>query len=730
MALEHVYGWWSFDREAQALVREDGVAVVFEGFADELGRTPFVRWMRFRLKAPRGSLPLLVERRDYPARFSSPLVWHADMRRTFEAIGQMPVSRDEWLFVRDCVLDGIGCWPDGTDAGVRPGQVAIDGRWSGGRWTGDHYLLRAATEIQHKHMKPQRAGDPGPEQAWAFAPASDVPVATRVAGLHRASARVLGNAIADLIERGPCLLSDDRAILPFYLLSSYGSPRIRLLYVDEHIVTDRLWLSASALGVDPMRWSVSFEQDCVIGTRWRDGMRPVDFGRFGRTERSSQQTENGTREWARFPPEFIARMAESFADTAFLWRDCTFAIEDVGKGPAEIAIPAPVQLRLNGMVQEGGMSGMRGLEVARDLSPPAFARVFGPVDVRSVKLETETLRFDPVTTKMSEAAGPRSLAFEETLSGSSDAADSQRMLLRFHDGERSWPVLVERPARELYYGGRAWSLDHNASLARWRQESGGDLPDLAWWHGAAAFIEDCLCLWPNCEATGPHGISLSTSGGYHDHAWEERLGRHLSRVHFLPGELGDGGPNWRTFDGPVPSPTQWRMVEGEALEAEPPEIVGTPFEPFEAQGWLVAHPGQLAWLRSDERAMLTIAGHRLVWVRDDQISLPVLEYWDEEIRVRLHVQTNRDLSLARVYSPVAADSATFDRLVAELVQKGHYAPQAELWLRLRDAVEGRIRAGSVAEYNGRMVAGRFSEMAVMKLWIDDGRLQDWQKKLR
>jgi hypothetical protein len=28
------------------------------------------------------------------------------------------------------------------------------------------------------------------------------------------------------------------------------------------------------------------------------------------------------------------------------------------------------------------------------------------------------------------------------------------------------------------------------------------------------------------------------------------------------------------------------------------------------------------------------------------------------------------------------------------------------------------------------VAGRFSEMAVMKLWIDDGRLQDWQKRLR
>jgi hypothetical protein len=314
MALEHVYGWWSFDREAQALVREDGVAVVFEGFADELGRTPFVRWMRFRLKAPRGSLPLLVERRDYPARFSSPLVWRADMRRSFEAIEAYPESRDEWLSVRDSVLDGLGCWPDGTDAGVRPGQVAIDGRWSGGRWTGDHYLLRAATEIQHKHMKPQRAGDPGPEQAWAFVPPSDAPPAARVDELYRASARVLGNAIADLIERGPCLLSDDRAILPFYLLSSCGSPKIRLLYVDEEIVTDRLWLSASALGADPMRWSVSFEQDCVIGTRWRDGMRPVDFGRFGRTERSSQQTENGTREWARFPPEFIARMAESFAD--------------------------------------------------------------------------------------------------------------------------------------------------------------------------------------------------------------------------------------------------------------------------------------------------------------------------------------------------------------------------------------------------------------------------------
>jgi hypothetical protein len=119
-----------------------------------------------------------------------------------------------------------------------------------------------------------------------------------------------------------------------------------------------------------------------------------------------------------------------------------------------------------------------------------------------------------------------------------------------------------------------------------------------------------------------------------------------------------------------------------------------------------------------------------VWVRDDQISLPVLEYWDQEIRARVHVQTNRDLSFARVYSPVAADAATFDRLIAELVQKGHYAPQAELWLRLRDAVEGRVRAGSVAEYNGRIVAGRFSEMAVMKLWIDDGRLQDWQKRLR
>jgi hypothetical protein len=29
-----------------------------------------------------------------------------------------------------------------------------------------------------------------------------------------------------------------------------------------------------------------------------------------------------------------------------------------------------------------------------------------------------------------------------------------------------------------------------------------------------------------------------------------------------------------------------------------------------------------------------------------------------------------------------------------------------------------------------MAMGRFAEMPVMKLWIDDGRLQEWQKKLR
>jgi hypothetical protein len=90
MALEHVYGWWSFDADRQALVRNDGVALVFDGFADELERTPFVRWMRFRLNSPRGSFPLLVERRDLPARFSSPLVWRADMRRSFAAVGTSP----------------------------------------------------------------------------------------------------------------------------------------------------------------------------------------------------------------------------------------------------------------------------------------------------------------------------------------------------------------------------------------------------------------------------------------------------------------------------------------------------------------------------------------------------------------------------------------------------------------------------------------------------------------
>jgi hypothetical protein len=730
MALEHVYGWWSFDRQAQALVREDGVTLAFEGFADDIGRTPFIRWMHFRVDAPGGTFPLLVERRDLPGRFSSPLVWRADMRRSFEAIGQMPESRDEWLFVRDVVLDALGCWPDGTDAGVRPGEVAIDGRWREGRWSGEHYLLRASSEIQHKHMKPQRAGDPGPEQAWAFVPASDAALAIPVAALHDASPRALGDAIAERIERGPCLLSGERAILPFYVRSPYSVAQIRLLYVDEEIVTDRLWLSASALGDDPMRWSLSFEQDCVIGTRWRDGMRPVDFARFGRTESSTRPTENGIREWAHFPPEFIARMAESFADASFLWRDCSFAIEDLDKGVAEISIAAPVQLRLNGMAREGGMTGMRGLEVARDLSPPAFAHVFGPAEVQSVKLETDAVRFDPIAAKMSETAGPRSLAFEETIEGSSDAADSQRMLLRFDEGQRNWPVLVERPARELYYGGCGWAVDHNASLARWRAESGGDLPELGWWHGAAAFVEDALCLWPDSDATGPQPMSLRTAGGYHDHGWEERLGRHMSRVRFLPGTLGDAGPDWRAFDAPVPAPTQWRKVGSDIREEEPPEISATRFEPFDVERWTKTHPAQLAWLRADDAAMLTIAGYREVWMRDDLIKVPVFEYWDEEIRLYLHEHTDRVLSLARVFSPVARDTATFDRLAAELVNKGHYAPQAGLWMRLRDAVEGRIRAGSITEYRGRMTMGRFAEMPVMKLWIDDGRLQDWQKKLR
>ena len=85
------------------------------------------------------------------------------------------------------------------------------------------------------------------------------------------------------------------------------------------------------------------------------------------------------------------------------------------------------------------------------------------------------------------------------------------------------------------------------------------------------------------------------------------------------------------------------------------------------------------------------------------------------------------LSLFHLYSPVALDLAALARLTAERTN-GRCNPQPVLWIRLRDAIEGRVRPGSVRQYSGRLVAGRLSSSAKTKLGIDDGTLQEWQKK--
>ena len=145
----HVWGWWWFDDAQSMLMRADGPCLRFLGPAADdsaldIRTTGNRRWLRFELRADASTepivYPLLVERRDVLDPFTPAhrrLVWRLDHIRSARLRDVQPPDQLLWQAVDRLAIDALFCWPEGTRAGLRPGEVAVSGGWCGGNWTAD-----------------------------------------------------------------------------------------------------------------------------------------------------------------------------------------------------------------------------------------------------------------------------------------------------------------------------------------------------------------------------------------------------------------------------------------------------------------------------------------------------------------------------------------------------------------------------------------------------------------
>jgi hypothetical protein len=782
------FGWWTHDEAASTLVREDGARLRYVGPAGDdaalaLRRTGNRRWLRFDLQLDALAYPLLVERRDVldPLYSVRRLVWRLDHVRSARLRGAEPPEPALWREVDRVAVDALYCWPEQSAAGVRPAEVAVSGGWRNGEWTpAFHRAFGGAGVGANQGDRVGSTAPLGAPRRWAFVPAERPESPAEAESTYRALVRAAPSEVAALLPalaRGrPHLRTEGALLVPLLVLSRPTWPEVtvRWLYADETLITDRLKSAEGARGPGyATAWTFELQgRECVVGSVDRRSGAYVDFASRtgGYAYRGAREgglfAEHGT-----FPEAALAAFREVVAEAVWCWPDATLALPDLEGAARDVRIVPPAVTSLWPATQYGGSERATSMTAAARLDPAAgytaLAAMFADDDGYAPAVRAPRVGrfdFDGAAHAMRDADAGRALAFERTLDGSPDAADAQLGLFRYADAEGSYPLVVRRAARTRPDAAGEWTLDHEASAARWRAETGAQgVPPQARWRRVAGVAFDALLVWPDTEVFGPAPGALVASGGWWCGEWTPAVRRRAdtpllterarealragagatpSPFSSRPAEV----PRTPGTPPPDPEPTRaWRRgphdpfddVPLPALDLDPPDAVVV--EPVDLAAFAAARLSDRPyWLRADGGALLYVCGHEEQNVGPDyaMATRPVYEYADADVRVRLRVHGNareRAPWMATLHRPRVVRTSPFAAAGGALPAALFLAragsdvpsqPHPRLWHRLVDAVEAWLdpaRTGRRAAVvmRGGYVAGALDDsIAERRVWFD------------
>jgi hypothetical protein len=792
------FGWWTYDAAASTLVRDDGVRLRYVGPAADdpalaLRRTGNRRWLRFDLQLGALTYPLLVERRDVydPPRDGAGfrrLVWRLDHVRSAQLRGAEPPEPALWREVDRVAIDALCCWPQESAAGVCPEDVAVSGGWRNGEWTPAFYRAFGGAGFLNRPERHVVSSAPlDAPRRWAFVPAERPESPAEAEATFRAFAAAGPSEVAALLPalaRGrPHLRTEGALLVPLLVLSrpTWSEVTVRWLYADETLITDRLRCVGRARDAGhALAWACELEgRDCVVGTVDRQRGAYLDFARLTGLHAHRGAREGGLlAEHGWFPEAALAAFREVVGEAVWCWPDVTLALPDRDGAARDVRLAPPAVTSLRPATQYGGGERATNMRVAPSVDDAAgytgLAAMFADDDgyARAPRApRVGRFDFDGAAHAMRDADVGRALAFERTLDGSPDAADAQLGLFRYADAEGSYPLVVRRAARTRPDAAGEWTLDHEASAARWRAETGAaGAPPQARWRRVAAVAFDALLVWPDTAVFGPAPGALVASGGWWCGEWTPAV-RRRGTTHLLAERAREalraraGAPPPYSFPPaevprtpgtppPDPEPTQaWRRgphdpfddVPLPALDLDPPDAVVV--EPVDLAAFAAARlRDRPYWLRADGGALLYVCGHEEQNVGPEyaMATRPVYEYADADVRLRLSVRGGERerapwmamLQWPRIVrtSPFAADGGALPAALPATLPAALFLaragsgvptqPHPRLWHRLVDAVEAWLdpartgRRAAVVMHGGYVAGALDDGIAERRVWFD------------
>ncbi|MEO7505013.1 MAG: hypothetical protein ABIT69_07515 [Sphingomicrobium sp.] len=450
--MRFVYGWWSFDDAAQALVRTvDGASLCFRGTDLTRPRNALSRWMRFRLTLPGvGTVDVPVERRDMPRHAGPWLAWLIEMGQARLNDGPHIVDNPHSGAVETLLLDAFACWPEVSDAGVKPWTVAMrGGRVDGASCPDRLRTVDGVTSRDERPRWPKRPFAAPIDPDWRFHPGTETPL-DPLPDFAAMSSRAFRDWLAERMEQSPRLVS---AAVTLFPLGNQGQ-LLRWVYVDEEFVTDRL-ISVDSLIAPHGNWVISDRRESRIGTRLMPSGRPLDFlTEFSRKVEPRRVTADGLWQEGSLSTVWQQRMAEAVNAAMFHWQPTLFATSDNAE-PLDIVPPMSLRMHLH---HAGGVLRLALHETRR---PEPAANAFVPYDPAGAVTAGLGGRVE-IDSRLAEVrdldTGQR-LSFSETLDGSGDSECEQRARFTYRDEDGEWPLIVHRPVRQDPLRIEEWTVD-------------------------------------------------------------------------------------------------------------------------------------------------------------------------------------------------------------------------------------------------------------------------------
>jgi hypothetical protein len=501
------------------------------------------------------------------------LVWLIEMSEARLNDGSPIVDNPHSGTVEALLLDAFACWPEESDAGVKPWTIAM----RGGRVDGAPcpQRLRTVDGVTSRDERPRWPKQPfvtPPDPVWQYFPGSQDKLAP-LPDFAAMNGREVKDWLSERLGQSPSLVSETAALFP---LTNQGRV-VQWVYFDEEFIIDRITSIDQGIRAPGGDWVTSFKRESRLGTRLSPSGRLIDFhAEFSRKLEPRRVTAEGL--WREGPLPFVweQRMAEAVNAAMFHWLPSAF---HSGESNEALGIVTPKLLRLH-MFRTGGVLGMTLRDTREPIPAPNAFEPYDPTGTVASLLGGR-IEIDSSLAEVRDLETGQRLSFVETLDGSGDCEQSQHARFTYRDSDGEWPLIVQRPARNDPLRIDEWKIDLRGPAL-----DEPPPPEARWWT-IHDFIIGALLHWPDNERTGPAPRGLRVLGGYLNGQWEPLRGL-TAWGGKLPVERPDD-ELWMV-DQPI---HRWLRVDG-ATPPEPLEplaAAGEPLPAFDAAEWITRHPG-------------------------------------------------------------------------------------------------------------------------------------------